>query len=439
MSAGFAIRHRPLWRVCCSDSADMYTSPGIITKPDTLAPGSDNEASFACLARNEEVEFRLGWHILKNMDSDQVVSTLTKRDEDEKAFFSEGIWQQLPEYLLGISELRRRLSKVLLQQIAAELPNVIREIETKTGACHERLSKLGQPRSTEKEQGIYLMQMSQRFQTLVKASVDGTYNDPFFENAKTERGYQQRIRAVIQTANRDLATELTEKGHYREICLSPPNKDGKKGAGIPRKITRKAHIKHVEALMVRSRGCELPGNFNPIIITHLFHEQSRPWAAILQRHVTKVWNAVREFLTLVVTHIADETAIETINQEIAVPALDKLLKGLNAKSVELLKPHNTGHPITYNRDFIEALQGVQEVRRRGKIIDILEETLGVTFDAEDPEISFDGDQNINLEQLIDEIVMCDELNVDSQTASNALDYMEAYYKVSRTDIHFILY
>lgn len=39
---------------------------GIITKPDTLDAGSEAEAQFVELAENENVYFRLGWHVLKN-------------------------------------------------------------------------------------------------------------------------------------------------------------------------------------------------------------------------------------------------------------------------------------------------------------------------------------------------------------------------------------
>jgi len=43
---------------------------GVITKPDTLIPSSESEAMYVSLARNQDVEFRLGWHVLKNMDSE---------------------------------------------------------------------------------------------------------------------------------------------------------------------------------------------------------------------------------------------------------------------------------------------------------------------------------------------------------------------------------
>ena len=70
---------------------------------------------------------------------------MADRDAKEEEFFSRGIWEDLPRSLLGVDKLRNRLSKVLLRQIAAELPSLIDEIEIKSNACRSRLDKLGEP------------------------------------------------------------------------------------------------------------------------------------------------------------------------------------------------------------------------------------------------------------------------------------------------------
>lgn len=44
----------------------------------------------------------------------------------------------------------------------------------------------------------------------------------------------------------------------------------------PGEISRLAYIKEVKELMKKSRGCELPGTFNPLIIGELFTEQCQP-------------------------------------------------------------------------------------------------------------------------------------------------------------------
>ncbi|EUC27299.1 hypothetical protein COCCADRAFT_51921, partial [Bipolaris zeicola 26-R-13] len=181
---------------------------GVITKPDTLVPGSDSEAMYISLAKNLDVEFRLGWHVLKNMDSESGSGTRSNRDEEESHFFSKGIWPTLPGSILGIVPLRERLSKLLLVQIAAELPSLVEEIELKSAACRTGLEKLGQPRASIEEQRQYLITLSQACQALTKAAVDGTYNDDFFGNAKTDVGYQKRIRAVVQNLNQSFSETM---------------------------------------------------------------------------------------------------------------------------------------------------------------------------------------------------------------------------------------
>ncbi|GKZ52108.1 hypothetical protein AbraIFM66951_011902, partial [Aspergillus brasiliensis] len=69
---------------------------GVITKPDTLVANSESERMFISLAKNRDVEFRLGWHALKNMDTDQGSCTLSDRDKEERDFFSQGAWGEMP-------------------------------------------------------------------------------------------------------------------------------------------------------------------------------------------------------------------------------------------------------------------------------------------------------------------------------------------------------
>ena len=58
--------------------------------------GSESQAQFASLAKNQEVEFRLGWHVLMNMDSEKGKWNLAERDMEELQFFSEGLWGEMP-------------------------------------------------------------------------------------------------------------------------------------------------------------------------------------------------------------------------------------------------------------------------------------------------------------------------------------------------------
>ena len=79
---------------------------GIITKPDTLHVGSESETAFLNLARNEDVVFRLGWHVLRNRDFNSRECSVEERDERERAFLSQGVWTSLTASTVGIMTLK---------------------------------------------------------------------------------------------------------------------------------------------------------------------------------------------------------------------------------------------------------------------------------------------------------------------------------------------
>lgn len=379
---------------------------------------------YVSLARNQDVEFRLGWHVLKNMDSELGQWSLMDRDINEEAFFLKGIWHDLSRSLVGVNKLRDRLSKVLLGQIAAELPSLIDEIEIKSNTCQSRLDKLGEPRATLDEQRRYLLHISQSFQSLVKASIDGTYNDPFFGNAESEIGYQKRIRAVVQNLNLDFADKIAKQGHRREITTSEDTNQVSRGV-IP--ITRDKFLDLVQHLMRRTKGRELPGTFNPMIVADLFLDQSSSWEAIAKSHIDKVWKAAKEFLSLAAVYIADDATSRALFQKVFEPALDLLLASLSVKTAELLTPHQKSHPITYNHYFTETLQKVRNERRKNEFSRIVKSFFGVSS----LEQNFYASQKAkDLSQLVTALVQSTEPDMNRFACSEALDCMEAYYKVA---------
>lgn len=405
---------------------------GIITKPDDLIPGSRREQFYAALAQNKEVEFRLGWHVLKNMDSDKGLFTLANRNTEEEAFFSQGIWKNLPAHLLGIFELRARLSKVLMRQIAYELPNVKKEIESKLKACQEQLEKMGQPRTTIDEQRLYLVKVSQSFQTLTKACVDGIYTGSFFKDAESNLGLYQRIRACIQLINYQFAKQLELQGQYRQIVDGPVHKVKGESADGNLRITRSDFVSHVQRLMHLTRGRELPGTFSPMTVADLFKEQCRPWKALLQEHIKEAGDSAEIFLKLVCVHVADKIGYRAL-QNIIDPAMKRIMVNMQVKADELLRQHNDLHPITYNHYFTENLQKVRDERKLSEVRSVVAKWLG----TKEQELKDKHDMNgtYDIAKLIKTLTARTEPDMDRFAASESLDCMMAYYKVSALTNH----
>ncbi|KAI1208672.1 P-loop containing nucleoside triphosphate hydrolase protein [Annulohypoxylon truncatum] len=395
---------------------------GVITKPDTLVQGSPSEALYVSLAKNNQVNFDLGWHVLKNLDSETQngSSLLGHRNAEEALFFSKGVWNELPSSMLGINELRKKLSSVLLRQIAFELPSLIREINLKLDDSREDLEKLGEPRRTLDEQRLRLLQISEEFQSLVERSVSGTYNGAFFEDAETDQGYQERIRAVIQALNKGFANDLVKRGHRREIG------EGKQASpNDPELVTRDKFLDHVENMMQRTRGRELPGIFSSMVVADLFQQQSSPWERIAQGHVKKAWEAVGEFLELVVLYVADASIIDALVDKIIQPALSKLLMNAKSKANKLLDSHRRVHPITYNHEYAKTIH-CHCCHSKDEISKIIESFFGLSSIGTRQALN----SYYNLTTLVDNLAKQSVSNIERSAACEALDRMLSYYQIA---------
>ncbi|KAF3016208.1 hypothetical protein E8E14_011359 [Neopestalotiopsis sp. 37M] len=388
---------------------------GLITKPDTLDVGSDSERAYLDLAQNRDVTFRLGWHVLRNRDYKSRDSTNEERDQAEVSFFSQGVWAAVARKNKGVAALRYRLSEILTNHILKELPVLLQSVETELKECSIELNKLGKPRSTISEQRSYLLQASYHFATIVKESTTGTYSNAFFGSPFEPGGETKRLRAVVQSILADFAAAMRVEGHAKRIVEKP-------GILNPREILRADYLKQVQSLMRTSKGCELPGTFNPVIIGVLFQQQSKPWQDILGRYSEKILDATNCTVDAVLGHVVDVNTTFRLWQELVTPGLEKLKDCLNNKVSEILASHVSGHPITYNHYLTENVQKAQKRRVKEKLM----ARLKTCSDAEGV-----LRPNMKVESLINSLVEPDtEADMEIFASSSATDVMEAYYKVA---------
>lgn len=393
---------------------------GLITKPDALDAGSDSEASYIKLAQNKDVVFRLGWHVLKNRDYKMREATSAERDEAEAEFFSTGAWTTLKPSHLGVKSLKPRLSNVLKDQIVQQLPDLLHDVETEISMCKPQLERLGTRRITLMEQRKYLLQVSRDFTLLMKAAVDGEYSNPFFGSARTVEGYRKRLRARVQNTLAEFEEKMRAQGHYRSIVETELGNSSSLG---PKQVSRSTYIDDVKHLMSRSRARELPGTFNPLIISELFAEQCQPWKALADDVENNILQVVDDVADAIADHVALE---ETKNSILCIigGGMDGLKKELSGKFKELLLPHTESHPITYNHYLTDSVQRAQAKRRKDK----LEIELERIFKAEGLRKGCPVD--IYSLNLLNKLTERTEVDMERFGSELAIDYMQAYYKAS---------
>jgi GTP-binding protein EngB required for normal cell division len=401
---------------------DGLRTLGLITKPDTLDIGSESERYFVRLAQNLEEELRLGWHVLKNRKFEERDVTSAQRDAIESEFFSQGLWDSIDSSHCGVAALRLRLSMVLKDQILAQLPSLVRDVESGIRDCADRLGRLGPVRGTPKQQLSYLMRVSEEYTSLVTQAVDGTYTDRFFGNRKKRDKFNTRLRAVVQSRLRDFGEEMRLNGQSQYIVDSESEEESDCAVRDLPRISRSEYVEDVASRLKFSKGRELQGLFNPLIVTDLFIEQCEPWASIATALAEDILEATHQTTQLIVERITASDVAEGVLKLIR-QGIDGLKVEMEAQ-VDALLASAAQHPITYNPQLTEIVQRIQQARHKRDIKKVIRRTFGSSrFEDPDSKIS------LNPIQLVDLMGEGFEPNMERFGSAFAVDYMEAYYKV----------
>ncbi|KAK5044839.1 hypothetical protein LTR84_010377 [Exophiala bonariae] len=410
---------------------------GIITKPDLLFAGSDSESSFVKLAKNENITFKLGWHVLKNRDYDTRNSSTSERDLAERVFFEQNIWSSaLPPSQLGISALRPRLSKILLRQILRELPGLIADVESGLNRCKRQLEMLGGSRATVFEQRGYLFQASQTFVNLMTASIDGRYSQAFFGSAESDEGYGKRLRAVVQRTLKEFAEEMHLKGSAVKIVNSISKRSKSSWADSEDElfyILRDEYLKNVQLRMSRNRGRELPGLFNPDIIDDLFYDHAKPWQRIILATMERVVQAAETAIKYVLEEATDATTIDGIMSLLVRPNFDLIKTALENKAQEILQPHHQRRLLTFNHYFTDSLQRLRQAETQKIMADRLESFFFINPEAEkeqDRKWTGGKDNSFDVGELLKSLTFETDADMDRFAAIDAMNAMLVYYKVA---------
>jgi hypothetical protein len=415
---------------------------GIITKPDTLTEGSANQRAWLDLAQNRDIYFELGWHMVKNRSDTEGEKTFSERNASERQFFSKGAYLDLPSDCKGIKSLISRLSLLLHNHVKTQLPHLKTELMTKMAHTTKELKQLGVKRNTAPEQRMFLTDIGQKINEILKAGVRGQYEFAFFGPVNMDAAVDsmeniRRLRAVVQHLNLHFSDRMHSVGNKYRI----PARDGKYngndmeadmkdlqisspsgGIPLPKRMTRDEAIDWVHRTLERSRGLELPGSFNPLIISQLFWEQSTPWKELALHHIENVASKCKAFVDLVLDVCSPKDIRTRLADYCVDAALDTALK--NAKNeLEKITEDKDRNLMTYNHYFTTKIQQ----QRKDKFAQILSKAAGAAHVSWVKEETGQTEHFIDPHKLDLDMHAGIEQNMDKFSAEDALDTQIAYY------------
>ncbi|KAI6871030.1 hypothetical protein KC343_g5239 [Hortaea werneckii] len=426
----------------CKDiDPEGHRTLGVITKPDFLEEGSENEASWVELAENKDIFFELGWHMLKNRSYKESDRSFEERNAAEKAFFSQGRYRDLSQDILGVDTLRTRLSHLLYTHLKRELPTLLDELNQEHSRVCRELEELGERRSTPQEQRRFLIGISTTYQDIVKAAVNGQYDHVLFGPPDLKAGFREgsnrlRLCAIVKHLTDEFNMAMHQYGHKLAI-IEPDSEvatkeieleaEYQKFANWPQQITRSQAIDRVYGMLVRSRGHEIPGTFNPFIVNDLFWDQAIKWQEIAECHLSNVAKFCHNLMNMAVDYAAPKDVGDRLKAGKVKNAFNDRLGAAKA-DLERIITDMCHHPITYDVSYTAIVRQMR-LKKQEANLESFVRIAGVM------------NHNANVEHQITRYFEPGQIrslvgpNMDKASAENALDHSQAYYKVIKR--HFL--
>ena len=102
-------------------------------------------------------------------------------------------------------------------------------------------------------------------------------------------------------------------------------------------------------------------------MAELFGKQCKPWKSLVFCLSERIFGSAYTTVNSVLQDTADEQTAGALLREVVGPSMESLKESLAMKVEEILEPHLSGHPITYNHYLTENVQKAQAARHRGEL------------------------------------------------------------------------
>jgi hypothetical protein len=299
-----------------------------------------------------------------------------------------------------------------------------------------------------------------QFYELLQAALEGHYDTvdiKFF--SETE---DSRLRGIVQNLNTSFSNHMREFGQRRKVkadtgsdrAETAPQRAAPKSAAPKsvapesettagyepasegqilvseaemiqwvKKVRKNPTLSEILCLTyvqiyIRSRGKELPGNYNAALLAELFREQSIQWPDIAESHIQRILKTATQWIQLAVEHLIGEHSLRDHIYAILKEWLDNT--ELNAlEELRKLIEDEQRAPLTYNHYYTDNVQ-----KDRADILKKIKTEIcdhGTAYT--------DGTVKVDLKQIIPAIQAHITVDMDEQACNNAITELRSYYKV----------
>ncbi|GKT40206.1 interferon-induced GTP-binding protein Mx3 [Colletotrichum spaethianum] len=325
---------------------DGQRTIGIITKPDLINTGTEDR--LAKIAKNQDsIKLKLGFFLLKNPSPAEIKGLGAKlsRAELEMNFFSSPAWkaQDLDTTRVGIENLKVFLREVLDEHLERELPKVTVEIRRLLALKEEELEAIGPERRSLGDIRSFMTNLSMRYYTLAQAALEVNYHSSDVQFFEKKNG--TRLRSLVHQQNGQFAEVMRSRGHKRKVVDDPHSETNGTSNDMNAQlmVTKDEMITWIQHI----RGRELPGNYNHVLLTELFYEQSSPWRKIAEDHVSKVIDCVCKWVLQAFFRLFSKDRLRRDLTMLCQERLDKCRVHAFEELHKILLAEKR-HPITYN-------------------------------------------------------------------------------------------
>lgn len=196
-------------------------------------------------------------------------------------------------------------------------------------------------------------------------------------------------------------------------------------AGWQEVIERPEAVMRVRKILVRSRGRELPGTFNPVLISQLFWEQSENWKPIAEHHIEKVAGVCSAFATAALNFSASPEVSYGLQSLRVDKALGERLTNAKAELLCIIADMKH-HPITYNPAYTAMMQKTRYEKHSSKFKTLVHQA---EIDVVNAYNKHQTDHYLKPDVMRNGMDTLLEPDMDKTSAEDALDSQQAYYKV----------